>query len=376
MRQNESFFHTGYEAAVSEFEKEPLTFLKIPQRRLLAARALSVLGRSQEALRLVLGMTHDDTASSTLPEILEVIGDCYTDLARYRSALNAYKQSLDLHIARNGDCVNVLRKFLFTAVRSYHREAFRSALKQASRLSVQQSLIEYLASELHYLRSYRKPLWEPYLVGSAVYAPAEMFPALSKAIALFTQGDLYLAQDIFLSALQEIPYCFSLWYYVAEINERLGEGIRAEAILREASERYPHSWRLHYRLALCAWRQENYSKTEDYLQLALAIYPESAEAWLLLGGVFRKQGKVEHAMKCFQKAISFSRRHGFPLSVRDTGFAHGGLGGLALSRGQLLLGAFHSLCSLWHIFRFVFLSRSAISSFETTIRKYFSVKGT
>lgn len=355
------------ESIIQQYDKEPMFFYESSWRRLLAARALSRGGRTIESLRLIDETTLNNLSEESRSEALELLGDCFTDLAKYESALAAYTRSLDLHPVRDTTYSTVLVKNLFASIRCLDAKSFSSSINIVKKLNINNCIIHCANYEVEFLHTNQRCTWNPYLIGSVAYAPAGMLQILSEAIYQYMQGDLRKSMKLLQFVLQELPHCFPLWYYAAEIYEQLGEWQRAEDDLIQASKCYPNSWRLHYRLGMHSWRCGEYAEAETHLKNALAAYPEAGEAWLLLAGVLRKQGMLQDAIDSYQKAIYFSRLNGVPLSLRDAAFAETGLAGLNLAHGRIIVGSFNALSSFWRLNRFINLCKSRMIKFRRII---------
>ena len=71
----------------------------------------------------------------------------------------------------------------------------------------------------------------------------------------------------------------------------------------QALEIYPDDPSLHYDLALAYDMKGSLDKTEYHLKEAIKLKPDYSDAYNYLGFVYFGQGKVNEAIKCYQKAL-------------------------------------------------------------------------
>jgi predicted O-linked N-acetylglucosamine transferase (SPINDLY family) len=90
---------------------------------------------------------------------------------------------------------------------------------------------------------------------------------------------------------------------IAVLHHRAGRVREAEQIYRQilAADSNQHdAWRL---LGLAASQAGNYQAGVEYIQRALALVPDWAEAHFNLGNAWRAQGKLDEAASCYERAL-------------------------------------------------------------------------
>lgn len=59
-------------------------------------------------------------------------------------------------------------------------------------------------------------------------------------------------------------------------------------------------------MTLLSWREENYSLAESYGNALKELYPNSPAVWMLLGGLYSQQDKMENAIAAYEKSIELN----------------------------------------------------------------------
>lgn len=350
-----------YEAIVQQYDINPEGCCSDSSRRLLCASALLHVGRTPDALRLLNETSLPNMPSELHIDALEVIGDCYTDLSKYSKALSAYKHALELAQSQSKPMTSLQLKALFSSVRTLDKRMCFLLLDWLSDTTDgRHSYLPYVQFEIEQLYANRRCTWDPYLIGLAGFVPDRYFSLVSLVRKTYLLGNLRESLRLAERAVAELPEYFTLWYQLAQIYESLGERYNALESLSRIVARYPNSWRLRYCLALLMWREARYEDAETHLRQALVVYPDSGEAWLLLAATLGRQSKVQEAVACYKSAIPLLRQLGLPFSLREIGYAEGGLVRLEMGRGKFFSGFLLSFCSFIHIFRFVRICKSYI----------------
>lgn len=85
-----------------------------------------------------------------------------------------------------------------------------------------------------------------------------------------------------------------------------GDFADALALIREGEELNKIDFALLHLAALCSFRLGNVALAKSYIEKALALSPEDASSWNVLGEVLRLSGDLHAAVQAFQKAITFN----------------------------------------------------------------------
>ncbi|MCM8790685.1 MAG: sulfatase-like hydrolase/transferase [Candidatus Omnitrophica bacterium] len=97
-----------------------------------------------------------------------------------------------------------------------------------------------------------------------------------------------------------IPY-FVAARYLKEMNPELLIGLHEKLL-----EKDPTNKAMLFTLArICDAAGRPYS-AQNYLVKLTALYEDFAPAWGFLGDIYNKQGKIEEAIRCYEKAVSIS----------------------------------------------------------------------
>jgi protein O-GlcNAc transferase len=101
------------------------------------------------------------------------------------------------------------------------------------------------------------------------------------------------------ATMSTIPEALS----IAVLHHRAGRLREAEQIYRQilaADSNHHDAWRL---LGLAASQAGNYQAAAEYIQRALVLRPDWAEAHFNLGNAWRDQGKLDDAVGCYERAL-------------------------------------------------------------------------
>jgi predicted O-linked N-acetylglucosamine transferase (SPINDLY family) len=85
-----------------------------------------------------------------------------------------------------------------------------------------------------------------------------------------------------------------------------GDFAEALALIREGEELNKIDFALLHVAALCSFRLGNIALAKSYIEKALALSPEDASSWNVLGEVLRLSGNLLEAIQAFQKAIAYN----------------------------------------------------------------------
>lgn len=139
-------------------------------------------------------------------------------------------------------------------------------------------------------------------------APANFNMGLLKA----EQGDLSAAEKYLRKALEHDPQRAEAAYNLAVIlsRDRMGEAV---TWARKAAELRPGDSKYAYTLGFFCYRNGDLPGGEKILQGVVAAHPDYADAYLLLGEVYEKQGKTSEAKSLYFQALS---QEGIPAQAR------------------------------------------------------------
>ncbi len=78
--------------------------------------------------------------------------------------------------------------------------------------------------------------------------------------------------------------------------------------LKQASEKGTYtSNEAKFYLTLLLWREEQYPEAEGYVQALITKYPTSPVVWMLKGGLFSQQDKMNDAIDAYEKSLEFNK---------------------------------------------------------------------
>ncbi len=87
-----------------------------------------------------------------------------------------------------------------------------------------------------------------------------------------------------------------------------GNRDEGKRLLKLASEKGTYtSNEAKFYLTLLLWREEQYPEAEGYVQALITKYPTSPVVWMLKGGLFSQQDKMNDAIDAYEKSLEYNK---------------------------------------------------------------------
>lgn len=87
-----------------------------------------------------------------------------------------------------------------------------------------------------------------------------------------------------------------------------GDRDEGKRLLIQASEKGTYTTNeANFFLTLLAWREEDYPLAESYSQRLKNKYPESPAVWMVDGGLYSQQDKMQEAIDSYEKSLEFNK---------------------------------------------------------------------
>ena len=118
-------------------------------------------------------------------------------------------------------------------------------------------------------------------------------------------GKAQEALPFFKTALEANPSIAQYWFSYIDALIKLDQmdNVKAVAVTEAMLELEPLDEKIFATIALCNQQLKKYDQAEDFYEKALDIKPDYIDAWMNLGSIFKKQGKLEKAIGAYKKVL-------------------------------------------------------------------------